>query len=84
MMPSFYDLRDSTLVDVLTYYEFVVPCCKKATSEAATFFSNFNGDYKTIEVFVTDIVDLQEDTEKFAAAFSLCSAMHKPVIAQAY
>jgi hypothetical protein len=40
-------------------------------------------DYKTIETFVRDIDDIQEDTEKFAAAFSLCSQMHGPVIVQA-
>jgi len=83
MIPTFVELRNSTLVDALTYYEFVVPCCKKATTEAASFFKNFEKDYKTIEEFVTDIEDVQEDTEKFAAAFSLCSNMHKPVLAQA-
>ena len=35
MIPTFVELRNSTLVDALTYYEFVVPCCKKATTDAA-------------------------------------------------
>lgn len=83
MIPTFTSLRNSTLVDALTYYEFVVPCCKSATEDACKFFRNFKDDYRTIEEFMKDIEDVQADTEKFAAAFSLCSLMHKPVIVQA-